>query len=143
MARRKAEQLWNWSTTSTRLTVFGHPEGHELYSRDTLRLERNFRTHGAIVNFNNALFSSLNTDLGLQAHKEVYSQERVGQKPNKTKIKAKYALTLEADNANDLKDSACEKTVERIEELADRGHSYSTSLSSFEEMQTEKELLIF
>ena len=32
---------------------------------------------------------------------------------------------LEAENANELKEIACEKTVERIEELASRGHAYS------------------
>ena len=56
------------------------PRGHELYPRETVRLENNYRTHGAIVNFNNEFFSSLQSQLGLDTHKEVYSETRVHQK---------------------------------------------------------------
>ncbi|MGD2003887.1 MAG: UvrD-helicase domain-containing protein [Flavobacteriales bacterium] len=123
----KAEQFMKLVDNEHLINRFeGHPEGHELYARDTLRLERNFRTHGAIVNFNNALFSSLNADLGLETHKEVYSKERVHQTPHKNEDQGEVRVdVLEADNANELKDIACEKTVERIEELASRGHAYS------------------
>ena len=103
-----------------------HPEGHELYERQTLRLGKNFRTYGAIVNFNNNLFSSLSSDLALAEHKDVYSESRVSQQPNKNQDKGEVRIdVLEAENAGDLKDDACEKTVERIKELKTRGHEYS------------------
>ncbi|HCP41824.1 MAG TPA: hypothetical protein DIT65_08505 [Cryomorphaceae bacterium] len=123
----KAEQFMKLVDNEHLINRFkGNIKGHELYTRDTLRLERNFRTHGAIVSFNNALFSSVSTELGIKAHREVYSQKRVNQTPNKNENQGEVRIdVLEADNANSLKENACAKTAERIEELAARGHSFS------------------
>ena len=123
----KAEQFMELVDNKHLINRFErHPEGHELYERQTLRLGKNFRTHGAIVNFNNNLFSSLSSDLALAEHKDVYSESRVSQQPNKNQDKGEVRIdVLEAENAGDLKDDACEITVERIKELKTRGHEYS------------------
>ena len=103
-----------------------HPEGHELYPRKTLRLGKNFRTHGAIVKFNNNLFSALSSQLASAQHRDVYSEDRVNQVPNKNEDKGEVRINvIEAENADDHKVDACKKTMERIDELKARGHKYS------------------
>ena len=123
----KAEQFMELVNNTHHINRFErHPEGHELYERNTLRLEKNFRTHGAIVQFNNSLFSKLSNDLGLPEHKGVYSSERVSQIPNKNQGQGEVRIdVLEAASADKHKEGACEKTVERIEELRARGYECS------------------
>lgn len=105
-----------------------HPDGHELYPRETVQLATNFRTHGAIVNFNNHYFSSLTHLLSDPQHKAVYHYDRVAQSPNKSEDQGVVRIDLIGDandpqSGEDLKALVCESTLARIQELVDEGNS--------------------
>ena len=123
----KAEQFMSLVDNDHLINRFQRDKrGHELYPRETVRLENNYRTHGAIVNFNNEFFSSLQSQLGLDTHKEVYSETRVHQNAIKDSDKGEVTLAvLEAQNAEELKSLACEKAQEKVQELLLRGHLLS------------------
>ena len=123
----KAEQFISLVDNDHLINRFQRDQrGHELYPRETVRLENNYRTHGAIVNFNNDFFSSLQSQLGLNTHQEVYSKARVYQNAVKDSDKGEVSLdVLEAQNAEELKTLACEKAQEKVQELLHRGHLLS------------------
>ena len=123
----KAEQFISLVDNDHLINRFQRDQrGHELYPRETVRLENNYRTHGAIVNFNNDFFSSLQSQLGLNTHQEVYSKARVYQNAVKDSDKGEVSLdVLEAQNAEEHKTLACEKTQEKVQELLHRGHLLS------------------
>lgn len=108
----------------------GRAEGHELYARETIKLENNFRTHGAIVAFNNALFPELASGLTDELHRQAYSAEGVGQKPRVSAEEGEVRIDFLKDpekeklNAEEYRELACEKTVERIREIKASGYDY-------------------
>ncbi len=100
--------------------------GVEQYKRKTLRLKKNHRTYGAIVNFNNNLFASLSNELLQEGHKSVYSRDRVYQIATKKDDEGEVIVdVIDASDANNFKELACKKTLERIKELHKRKFDYS------------------
>ncbi len=100
--------------------------GFEQYKRETLRLEKNYRTYGAIVDFNNKLFAAMSSELGLEGHQNVYLSNRVHQIATKEEELGEVIIdVIEGEDAADFKVLACEKTLERIKELGKRGFDYS------------------
>ena len=100
--------------------------GFEQYKRETLRLEKNYRTYGAIVDFNNKLFATMSSELKLEGHQNVYLSNRVHQKATKEEELGEVIIdVIEGEDAGDFKALACEKTLERIKELGKRGFDYS------------------
>jgi ATP-dependent exoDNAse (exonuclease V) beta subunit len=100
--------------------------GFEQYKRETLRLKNNYRTYGAIVDFNNNLFASMSSELRLERHQNVYLSDRVSQSAIKENDFGEVKIdVLEARDAADFKELACEKTLQRIKEIRQRGFDFS------------------
>lgn len=109
----------------------GLPHGHELYGRQTIQLENNFRTHGAIVKFNNAFFPKLAEALTLPDHAKAYSPQGVSQHPRVSEDLGEVRIDFfshergKARSAEEFETLICEATLERIQELLEAGHDYN------------------
>ena len=129
----RAEQFMSLVDGSSNLNKFGGKAGaEEMYSRETVQLDRNFRTYPTIVNFNNAFFPKVAQQLQLDSHKTVYSQTGVGQKPqvgegDQGEVRVDFLLLPEGEKHSSEKhsDHVLEQTQARIEELLTEGNTYS------------------
>lgn len=129
----RAEQFMSLVDGSSTLNKFGgQPEAADMYSRETVQLDRNFRTYPTIVNFNNAFFPEVAEQLQLDSHKRVYSAEGVGQTPqvgqaNQGEVRVDFLLLPEGEKHSSEKhsDHVLEHTHQRIQELLAAGNTYS------------------
>ena len=109
----------------------GLPQGHELYGRETIQLENNFRTHGAIVKFNNAFFPKLAEALTLSDHVKAYRPEGVTQKPRVSEDDGEVRVDFfshekgKGRSAEEFEELICEATLDRIQELLKSGYDYN------------------
>ncbi|MEY2963683.1 MAG: hypothetical protein RL754_944 [Bacteroidota bacterium] len=108
----------------------GHPDGHELYPRETVKLGRNFRTHGAIVDFNNRFFPDLAKGLTDPQHRAAYSAEGVFQHPHKDEDRGEVRVDFllsgkEKSKKEDIEPVILEQTKARIDELRNKGWGFS------------------
>ena len=105
--------------------------GHELYGRETIQLGNNFRTHGAIVEFNNAFFPKLAQELTLPDHVKAYSAEGVSQEPKVSKDLGEVRVDFfshekgKSRSAEEFEALICEETLQRIQEILSAGYDYN------------------
>ena len=108
-----------------------HPSGHELYSRETVQLPKNFRTYGNIVHFNNSFFEHLGKRLTVPAHQSAYTGPQLQQVPDKDPLKGEVVVDFisvpegETKNAQRYAEAVCSQVKTTIEALLKRGHSYN------------------
>ena len=120
----KAEQFIDLVDGTHPINRFnGHPNGHELYSRATERLPRNFRTSPRIVAFNNALFPVLSKELDCSIYANTYSPDQVAQVPFKD-FSGWIVLEKLEDADKSFTELACAQSLAAIEELREHGWSY-------------------
>lgn len=107
-----------------------NPDAHNLYERETIQLKNNFRTHGAIVDFNNKFFPVLSQELTSGDHKKAYSPDGVGQNPKVSSDLGEVRVDfLSHDKGKDrsseeFTELVCEHSLERINELLMQGWEY-------------------
>lgn len=129
----RAEQFISLVDGSNPLNRFNaDPTAPEMYSRETVQLDCNFRTYPTIVRFNNDFFPMLANSLTEPAHKWVYSKELVGQHPKvgeesqgEVRVDFLYLPEGEKHSAAKHAENVFEHTLARIKELQERGHSLS------------------
>ena len=128
----KAEQFMSLAQDSHLSNRFEQlPHGHQLYKRETIQLENNFRTHGAIVTFNNGFFPHLSSSLTSAQHRDVYVGNSLEQQPRVSGDLGEVRVNLYrqtegmAPSAEEFGVLVCKKTLERITELKSQGNSYS------------------
>lgn len=108
-----------------------HPEGHELYSRETVQLPKNYRTYGNIVNFNNHFFEHLGKRLTVPAHTSAYTGTQLQQIPDKDALKGEVNVAFlsvpegATKTAQSYAAAVCMQVKSTIETLLERGHSYN------------------
>ena len=108
-----------------------HPDGHELYSRETVQLPKNFRTYGNIVHFNNDFFKHLGKRLTVPAHQSAYTGTQLQQIPHKDPLKGEVNVAFvsvpegERKTAQSYAEAVCAQVKSSIETLIERGHSYN------------------
>jgi len=128
----RAEQFMSLVDGSSTLNKFGgQAEAADMYSRETVQLDRNFRTYPTIVNFNNNFFPEVAQKLQLDSHKAVYSEDGVGQKPQvgegeEGEVRVDFLLLPEGEKHSSEKhsDHVLEQTYGRIQELLTAGNTY-------------------
>ena len=128
----KAEQFMSLTEGSHLSNRFEQlPNGHQLYKRETIQLGNNFRTHGAIVSFNNDFFPHLSSSLTSAQHRDAYASHSVVQQPKVSDDLGEVRVNLYrqsegiAPSAEEFGKLVCRKTLERINELRAQGSSYS------------------
>jgi len=129
----RAEQFMSLVDGSNPLNRFNtDPAAPEMYSRETVQLDRNFRTYPTIVEFNNAFFPKLAKSLTQEAHQRVYAENQVSQKPQvgnpgEGEVRVNFLLLPEGEKHSAAKhaENVFEHTLARIKELQERGHSLS------------------
>ena len=108
-----------------------NPDKHLLYERKTTKLDKNFRTHGAIVNFNNNFFPFLAKKLTDPQHQAAYTAESVHQHPFKDEHRGEVRIDFlahpdgEKKKKEDMRPVILEQTKNRIDELLDQGWKLS------------------
>ena len=129
----RAEQFMSLVNGTNPLNRFNtdHAEP-EMYSRETVQLDRNFRTYPTIVEFNNAFFPKLSNSLTQEAHQRVYAEDQVSQKSQvgevgEGEVRIDFLHLPQGEKHSTAKhaENVFEHTLSRINELRERGHSLS------------------